>query len=136
MTNLILMKNIFRQFILVFLTALFLSGCYSHKKVEIYQKQDELLNCAKLTTKIADLIDINDDINRHTGMEVDSLKIWFFSTTLGLYNQYNAYEARDKLDKRLEYLLFLKKENQCGLTYREKAFIENKGRVSDTLKQN
>lgn len=111
-----------------------LSGCYSHKKVEVYQKEDELLNCPKLTTKIADLIDINDDINRHTGLEVDSLKVWFFSTTLGIYNQYSAFEARNKLDERLKYLLYLKEQNNCSLTHREKVYKRYKGRTSDYIK--
>ena len=105
----------------------------THKELALYQDGDEILNCKKLTTKIADIIDINNDINGVTGLEPKSIAAWVIWPIAGGLNQVNASTARDKLDKRFIYLIKLKQKNNCNITIKERSFIKNKGRVSDTF---
>ena len=105
----------------------------THKEVVLYQDGDELLNCKKLSTQIANIIDINSDINSDTGLENKSIATWILWPPLGGLNQINASIARDKLDNRFKYLIKLKQQNNCNITNKEKYFIKNKGRFSDIL---
>ena len=114
-------------------SVLFIFTACSPKDVEVYQQEDVLLNCNQLTTKIADLIDTNHEINDVTGIEAKSAVIWIFSTPLGIYNQIDAYDAREHIDKRFYNLINLKKQHNCNISYRELAFAKYKGRASETL---
>ncbi len=115
-------------------TVISLFSACTHKDVEVFQKGDELLNCQKLTTQIADIMDINSDINSDTGLENKSIASWILWPPLGGYNQINASFERDKIDDRFVVLMKLKQKNGCDITLREKRFIKNKGRLSDKYK--
>lgn len=121
-----------RKIALLITITLFFTACIP-KGVEVYQQGDQLLNCNQLTTEIADLIDNNYDINENTGISLNSVAKWYIFTPLGVYNQFRASGARDTIDERLNYLINLKKENNCTFTYREIAFNMYKGRVSEDL---
>ena len=112
--------------------SLLFTAC-TFKDVKVQKQTDGLLNCQKLTTQIADLMDINDDINEETGLEKSSLTIWIMWPPVGLYNQYNAFNARGKIDDRLEHLLRLKLKNRCRTTIAERYYLNTKGRFSDIL---
>ena len=116
------------------LFSLFTTGCF-YKNIEVYQDNDELLNCPKLTTKISDIIDINDEINSKTGLETTSLITWIIWPPAGGANQFNASSARSKLDNRFVRLMNLKLDNNCKITNKEIKFINNKGRFTDILKK-
>ncbi|MEA3353875.1 MAG: hypothetical protein U9Q33_08680 [Campylobacterota bacterium] len=105
-----------------------LNGC-SYKKFETHNYNDELLDCKKLTTKIADLIDYNGGINSTTGIENKSLVQWIFWPPLGVYNESKAYISKESLDKRFENLINLKQKNNCAITSKEKDFMINKKRI-------
>lgn len=106
----------------------FLSGC-SYKDVEVYQKNDHLLNCQKLSTQIANIIDENDNINENTGLENKSVITWVFWPPLGVYNESKAAIARNKIDERFEHLIRLKYKNNCKISMKEKIYMTNKGRL-------
>jgi hypothetical protein len=129
----VLTKNNIRYTIVSILIGIFLNGC-SFKEVDVQKHTDELLNCEKLTTQIADLMDINKEINNGTGLTKSSLATWIFWPPAGVYNQYSAYVSRDKLDDRLEHLLRLKYQNNCYITYKERYYIKHKDRLSDFFK--
>ena len=113
------------------LSILFLFNACSSKEVELHQRGDELLNCQKLTTKIANIIDINSDINDKTGLETKSIATWVIWPPLGGLNQVNASFQRGDVDDRFIELMNLKIRNNCKLTISEKSFIKDKGRFSD-----
>jgi len=117
----------YKNILLSSITLLTFTAC-SYKQVEVYQKEDQLLNCNKLTTKIADLKDLNSHINKNTGIEEKSLITWIFWPPLGGYNQINASKSRSKIDQRLNYLLELKDRNNCEPTNQEIQFSIDKGR--------
>lgn len=112
------------------------SAC-TPKDVTVYQQEDELLNCRKLTGKIAELININNEVNLNTGLEKPSVALWYFVPLGGVLNQINASENRDRIDERFDYLLKLKERQGCEFTDKERAFakLKGKGRFSEKLKQ-
>ena len=114
--------------------SLIFTSC-TFKEVDVQKNTDELLSCKKLTTQIADLMDINKDINEETGLAKTSLTLWILWPPIGTYNQYNAFMARDKIDNRLDHLLNLKSINSCKVTSKERYYIDNKGRLSDIIKK-
>ncbi len=122
------MKQFLKQIIFLSLISFVLTSC-THKNVEVYQKEDELLNCAKLTTKVADLMDVNDNINKKTGFETNNIISWIFWPPIVIFNQANAFISRDKIDARFNYLMDLKRVNNCTTTHRETMFIYEKGRI-------
>ena len=67
--------NIIKNAGLLFLTALLFIAC-TPKDVMVYQQEDELLNCRKLTGKLAELMNTNNVINQNTGLEKPSLALW------------------------------------------------------------
>ena len=105
--------------------SLIFTSC-TFKEVDVQKNTDELLSCKKLTTQIADLMDINKDINEETGLAKTSLTLWIVWPPIGAYNQYNAFVARDKIDNRLDHLLQLKYQNRCYVTSKEKYYIKQK----------
>ncbi|MEA3512488.1 MAG: hypothetical protein U9R37_02705 [Campylobacterota bacterium] len=121
-------KNILTKLSSLTLIVTLFTAC-GYKEVEVYQNGDELLNCNKITTKIADLIDINKDINDRTGFDETSLAAWVFWPPYGLYNEIKGVNAKNRLDERFEYLIVLKNKNGCNLTNKEKMFLRYKGRV-------
>ena len=104
------------------------------KDVETYQQGDQLLSCNQVSTQIADLIDINYEVNENTGLESRSIATWYIFTPLGVYNQFTAFNTRDSIDNRFNYLVKLKQQNNCKLTRREIAFKNYKGRISENIK--
>ncbi len=120
--------------ILLTLLTTFFTACVP-KDVEVYQQGDQLLSCNQITTKIADLIDINYEVNENTGLEIKSIAAWYIFTPLGAYNQFSAFDARNNIDKRFNYLINLKQQYGCELTHREIAFKKYKGRVSEDIKK-
>ncbi|MEA2050289.1 MAG: hypothetical protein U9O56_06130 [Campylobacterota bacterium] len=124
------MSKFFRDSVSILSISILFVAC-THKEVKVHQKGDELLNCSKLTTKIADLIDLNDEINNDTGLENTSLFSWIMFPPIGGYNQVKASMSRDKLDDRFYHLMDLKLKNKCKFTSSEKVFIKDKGRFSD-----
>ena len=127
------MNKYIKKSIFILSTSFIFVGC-SYKNIETYQKNDENLNCYQLTTKIADLIEDNYKINETTGLEEKSLITWIIWPVFGTYNQYKASEARDGVDKRLDRLIKLKSSQGCQLEDRERYFINNKGRFSDSFR--
>ncbi|MDC0932750.1 hypothetical protein OAR97_02775 [Arcobacteraceae bacterium] len=121
---------------LLILTALLLSAC-TPKDVIVYQQEDELLNCRKLTGKIAELMNINNEVNLNTGLEKPSLALWYFLPLGGVINQINASESRNKIDDRFSYLINLKARQNCEFTDKEREFakLNGKGRFSERLEQ-
>ncbi len=111
-----------------------INGC-TFKEVEVIKHTDKLLSCEKLSTQIADLMDINNDINEETGLKKLSLTAWIIWPPIGVYNQYNAYMARDKIDDRLDHLIELKYKYRCNITPKERYYMRYKGRLSDMLNQ-
>jgi len=107
------------------------------KDVTVYQQEDELLNCKKLTGKIAELMHTNSQINEHTGLEDTSVALWYVSPVAGIINQMKASKGRDKIDDRFLYLLKLKKRQGCEFTDKEIAFskLKGKGRFSEDYEQ-
>ena len=128
--------SILKQIILVFFTALIFTAC-TPKDVTVYQQEDELLNCRKLTGKIAELMYTNSEINANTGLEKTSLALWYFYPIAGVVNQIDASVGRDKIDDRFIYLLKLKKRQGCSFTDKEIEFskLKGKGRFSETVEQ-
>lgn len=128
--------DIAKKTILLFLPVFILTACIP-KDVTVYQQEDELLNCIKLTGKIAELMNTNNEINEHTGLEDTSLALWYISPMGGVINQVKASVARDKIDKRFEYLIELKNRQGCGFTDKEIAFsrLQGKGRFSEDLEK-
>ncbi|MEA3553398.1 MAG: hypothetical protein U9R39_03220 [Campylobacterota bacterium] len=124
-----IMKIIFLSIIIIFFSA-----CVP-KDVEVYEQNDQLLNCNQLTTEIADLIDANTDINDTTGLSAESIAKWYIYVPLGGYNQYRASTARDSIDERLKYLISLKKQQNCTFSHREIAFNKYKGRASEDIEK-
>jgi len=128
--------NIIKKTILFFLPIFIFTACIP-KDVEVYQQEDELLNCIKLTGKLAELMNTNNEINDHTGMENSSLVLWYFSPPVGVINQVRASEGRDKIDERFDYLVKLKYRQGCKFTDKEIAFskLQGKGRFSEDLEK-
>ena len=126
------MRKLIKLSIISFSLGIAFNGC-SYKEVEVRKQTDELLNCQKLTTQIADLMDINKDINSKTGVETSALTSWILWPPIGAYNQYKAYNSRDKIDKRLKYLLMLKYQHKCRITNSERYYMKHKGRWSDIM---
>jgi hypothetical protein len=128
--------NILKNTILIIFSALLLIAC-TPKDVTVYQQEDELLNCRKLTGKIAELINTNSEINQNTGLEKTSLALWYINPIAGVVNQVNASEGRNKIDDRFSYLIKLKKRQNCDFTDKEQEFAElkGKGRFSEKVEQ-
>ena len=128
--------SIIKKNILIFLSIFIFAACVP-KDVEVYQQEDELLNCIKLTGKLAELMNTNNEINEHTGIEDTSLILWYFSPLGGVLNQVKASEGRDKIDDRFAYLVKLKHRQGCGFTDKEIAFskLQGKGRFSEDLEK-
>lgn len=105
----------------------------THKNVEIVKNNDETLNCKKLTTQIANVMDINSEINKNTGLENKSIATWILWPPLGGINQVNASIARDKIDSRFNYLIKLKEKNKCKITIKERYYMKYKGRFSENI---
>ena len=128
--------NLLKNGTLVVLSALLFSAC-TPKDVTVYQQEDELLNCRKLTAKIAELMYTNSEINANTGLEKPSLALWYLFPPAGVVNQVDASVGRDKIDNRFLYLLQLKERQGCEFTDKERAFaqLKGKGRFSETLEQ-
>jgi len=128
--------NIIKNSGLVLLTTLLLTACTS-KDVIVYQQEDELLNCNKLTGKIAELINTNHEVNQNTGLEKPSLAIWYLLPAAGIINQVDASKSRDKIDERFNYLIKLKQRQNCAFTDKEIAFskLKGKGRFSEDFEQ-
>lgn len=128
--------NIMRNTGLIFFSTLLFTAC-TPKDVTVYQQEDELLNCQKLTGKIAELMNINSEINQNTGLEKSSLALWYLLPPAGVVNQIDASVGRDKIDNRFNYLLELKERQGCEFTDKERAFakIKGKGRFSEDFEQ-
>jgi len=128
--------SLLKKSLLILLTGFFLTAC-TPKDVTVYQQEDELLNCRKLTGKIAELMHTNSVINENTGLEKTSLALWYLSPVVGVVNQVNASVGRDKIDERFIYLLKLKKRHGCRFTDKEIEFskIKGKGRFSGSVEQ-
>jgi len=128
--------NIIKNTGLLFLSALIFTAC-TPKDVTVYQQEDELLNCRKLTGKIAELMNINNEINQNTGLEKSSLALWYVLPIAGVVNQIDASVGRDKIDNRFNYLLELKDRQNCEFTDKEIAFakLKGKGRFSEDVEQ-
>ncbi len=124
------MNKLFTNFVITVLIMSLFTSC-THKDIEVHQDNDAILSCNKLTTQIANLIDINDDINSDTGLENKSIASWILWPPIGGYNQINASFERGKLDKRFIHLMKLKQKNNCNITFKERKFIQDKGRFSD-----
>ena len=121
---------------ILFLTMFLFASC-TPKKVLVYQQEDELLNCQKLTGKIAELMNTNHEINENTGMEIPSLALWYIHPVAGVFNQIQASQGRDNVDDRFNYLLQLKERQGCSYTDKEIFFsqLKGKGRFSEDLEQ-
>lgn len=121
---------------LLLFSILLLTAC-TPKDVTIYQQEDELLNCKKLTGKIAELMNTNNEINKNTGLEKSSLALWSLFPPVGVVNQIYASEGRTKIDRRFEYLLILKERQSCKFTDKEREFIKinGKGRFSGSFEK-
>ena len=128
--------SIIKKTILLFLPIFILTACIP-KDVEVYQQEDELLNCIKLTGKLAELMNTNNEINENTGLEDRSLFLWYLSPLGGVINQVQASEGRDKVDERFDYLVKLKHRQGCGFTDKEIAFskLQGKGRFYEDLEK-
>ena len=128
--------NIIKKTSLFFMSALIFTAC-TPKDVIVYQQEDELLNCRKLTGKIAELMNTNYEINQNTGLEKPSLALWYIAPVAGALNQINASVGRDKVDERFIYLLELKERHGCEFTDKERKFaqLQGKGRVSEDLEK-
>ena len=127
--------NIHKQIGLLCLTGLFFTAC-TPKDVTVYQQEDELLNCRKLTGKLAELMNTNNEINQNTGLEKSSLALWYLFLPAGVVNQVDASVGRDKIDDRFNYLIKLKSRHNCQFTDKEIAFskLKGKGRFSEYFK--
>ena len=128
--------NIIKNTILVLLSMLIFTAC-TPKDVTVYQQEDELLNCRKLTGKIAELMNTNAVMNQNTGLEDTSMVLWYFSPLGGVINQIKASKGRDKIDSRFDYLLKLKERQDCEFTDKEIEFskLQGKGRFSEDLEK-
>jgi len=128
--------NIIKNAGLLFLTAMIFTAC-TPKDVMVYQQEDELLNCRKLTGKLAELMNTNNVINQNTGLEKSSLALWVIHPIVGVVNQVDASVGRDKIDDRFNYLIKLKMRQSCEFTDKERAFSElrGKGRFSEDFEQ-
>jgi len=128
--------NIIKNTGLIFLSILLFTAC-TPKDVTVYQQEDELLNCRKLTGKIAELMNTNSEINENTGLAKSSLGLWIFHPIVGALNQIDASEGRGKIDNRFNYLLKLKERQGCEFTDKERAFakLKGKGRFSEDFEQ-
>jgi len=124
-------KSIFK-FISLSSISLVITGC-TYKSIEIDQHTDNILTCNKLTTEIANIINENNNINDNTGFSTRSLIQWIGWPPSGVFNQLKASNARDDLDKRLNHLFYLKSKNNCKITYRERLYVRDKGRVSESI---
>jgi len=130
------MKNTIKKTLLVSLPLFLFTACIP-KDVTVYQQEDELLNCIKLTGKLAELMNTNSEINDNTGFEEPSVALWYLSPLAGIINQIRASEGRDKVDERFEYLVKLKHKQGCGFTDKEIAFskLQGKGRFSEDIEK-
>jgi hypothetical protein len=128
--------NIIKNTGFILLSALVFVAC-TPKDVTVYQQEDELLNCRKLTGKIAELIHTNGEINQNTGLEKTSIVLWVIHPIAGAVNQINASKGRDNIDSRFQYLLELKEKQNCVFTDKERAFakLQGKGRFSENMEQ-
>ena len=128
--------NIIKKTGLIFLSALLFIAC-TPKDVTVYQQEDELLNCRKLTGKIAELMNTNSEINQNTGLEKTSLALWYIFLPAGVVNQIDASVGRDKIDNRFTYLIKLKYRQNCEFTDKEIEFskLQGKGRFSEKMEQ-
>ena len=117
------------------MVTLFFTAC-TPKDVTVYQQEDELLNCLKLTGKLAELMNTNSQINQNTGLEKSSLALWAINPIVGVVNQVDASTGRDKIDDRFNYLVKLKLRQNCQFTDKEIAFskLKGKGRFSEDFK--
>ena len=116
--------------------AFIFTSCAS-KDVIVYQQEDELLNCKKLTGKLAELMNTNHEVNQNTGLEKPSLALWYLLPPAGVINQIDASTSRDKIDARFNYLIELKQRQNCEFTDKEIAFskLKGKGRFSESYEQ-
>jgi hypothetical protein len=128
--------NLLKNIGLCFLAATFFTAC-TPKDVTVYQQEDQLLNCKKLTAKLAELMHINSEVNENTGLEKSSLSLWVVHPVAGALNQIDASTARDKIDERFLYLLELKQRQNCRYTDKEIAFskLQGKGRFSEDFEK-
>jgi len=128
--------NIIKNTGLIIFSALLFTAC-TPKDVTVYQQEDELLNCRKLTGKIAELMNTNNEINKNTGLEKSSLALWYLFPPAGVINQVDASVGRGKVDNRFNYLLELKERQGCEFTDKERAFakLKGKGRFSEDFEQ-
>lgn len=131
-----MLLNIIKKTGLIFLSMILFSAC-TPKDVTVYQQEDELLNCRKLTGKLAELMNTNSEINQNTGLAKSSLGLWIFHPIVGVLNQIDASEGRGKIDNRFEYLLKLKERQGCEFTDKEREFakLKGKGRFSEDIEQ-
>ena len=128
--------NTIKKIGFVLLSVIVFTSC-TPKDVVVYQQEDELLNCRKLTGKIAELMNTNSEINQNTGLEKPSLALWYLFPPAGVVNQIDASVGRDKIDNRFQYLLELKERQGCEFTDKERAFaqLQGKGRFSERYEQ-
>lgn len=131
-----MLVNIIKNAGMICLSILLFTAC-TPKDVTVYQQEDELLNCKKLTGKIAKLMYTNQQINENTGLEKSSLAMWYLFPPAGVVNQIDASVGRDKIDDRFNYLLELKERQNCEFTDKERAFakLKGKGRFSEDFEQ-
>lgn len=131
-----MLVNIIKNAGMICLSILLFTAC-TPKDVTVYQQEDELLNCKKLTGKIAELMYTNQQINENTGLEKSSLAMWYLFPPAGVVNQIDASVGRDKIDDRFNYLLELKERQNCEFTDKERAFakLKGKGRFSEDFEQ-
>lgn len=131
-----MLVNIIKNAGMISLSILLFTAC-TPKDVTVYQQEDELLNCKKLTGKIAELMYTNQQINENTGLEKSSLAMWYLFPPAGVVNQIDASVGRDKIDDRFNYLLELKERQNCEFTDKERAFakLKGKGRFSEDFEQ-
>ncbi len=118
------------------LVSIFFTAC-TPKDVTVYQQEDQLLNCKKLTSKLAELMNVNSEINQNTGLEKSSLALWAIHPVAGVINQVDASTGRDKVDNRFIYLLKLKQRQNCQYTDKEieLAKFQGKGRFSEDFEK-
>jgi hypothetical protein len=128
--------NLLKTIAMVTVVGTFFTAC-TPKDVTVYQQEDQLLNCKKLTAKLAELMHTNSEVNENTGLEKSSLSLWLIHPVAGALNQIDASSARDKIDERFLYLLKLKQRQNCSFTDKEIAFskLQGKGRFSEDFEK-
>jgi len=129
-------SKVIKNLSLILLSGILFTAC-TPKDVTVYQQEDQLLNCKKLTAKLAELMNTNSEINQNTGLEKPSIALWAINPVVGVINQVDASTGRDKVDERFLYLLKLKQRQKCTFTDKEMAFskLKGKGRFSEDFEQ-